>query len=114
MQVIARHDMFRRVCCELEQVVGAAPHEDSAARWKYDRQRVHQDRDMIVESLDLFYGGRIVRQELFGHITRSNRQRFCEGRRWPFTLDSLCAPASTIHDQQWHLRHRGKGGPAIV
>src|SRR5712691_2613405 len=100
MQVIARYDVSGWISSELEQVIGAAAHQDGAAWWKHDWQRVHQDRDVIVQSLDLFEGGRIMCQELFRHIACANRQRFGKGRRWALTLDRLCTPASTIYHQQ--------------
>src|SRR5690348_7542029 len=100
MEIIARHYELLWVGGELKQVIRTATHKNGALWCKHDWQRIHLGRDVIIQGLYLFFGGRIMGQELLRHIACANRQRFRKGWCWTFALNSLCAPASTIHDEQ--------------
>ena len=63
-----RHELFRRIGDELKEGVSTATHQYGAAQGKYDWQRVYLGSDVSLKSLYLLFRGRIVCQELLGHI----------------------------------------------
>jgi hypothetical protein len=68
------HDLFRWVGDELEESVGTSTHQYGAAQGKHDWQRGYLGSDVSLERLNLFFRGRIVFQELLGHIACADRE----------------------------------------
>src|SRR6266446_5976003 len=114
VEIILCHNELLWIGGELKQVISTATHKNSTLAGKHDGKFVHEGSDVICQSLNLFFGGRIVGQELLRHVACANRQTYGKGWRWTVALDHLRAPAPTIHDKQRGLRHGWEGCPAEI
>jgi hypothetical protein len=114
VEVIVCQPVLLWIGGELEQVIGTASHQHGALWGKHHGQHVHQGSRMCAQGLEFLFGGRIMGQELPGHVARADGKRVRESGRWPLTQDGLCASTSTIHDQQRGWWHGRKSRPAII
>src|SRR5712692_5226866 len=73
VETILCHNELLWIGGELKQVIGTATHKNSTLTGKREGKFVHEGSDVICQSLNLFFGGRIVGQELLRHIACANR-----------------------------------------